>query len=318
MSSTGGKAKKQTRESPVELKEVFIPKKGTCGERLEIRIELSRNAPVQVKIGDMICPRPSRGHIGCYRVDFTPQDPGPSPVIVIVAVEPPIVHKGIIHVSSGCAELCLVHQLPRKAMTQERIEFSVEARDGCGNPCPAKDCCIQVWRGEPPVPVLCGIEQGEGPMHPAWLDASIAGPTTVEVWGRRAPTSLVPLLLDLHSPEVDPDRCLIPSSDSALLLGAMVGQAGRLNLEVIGADGQPREADVSVTHSVDISLEIRVHREGIGAYMIDYLPQLPGTGMLHVRANGRQVAGSPFRCNVGEIIKASSERDVGHKVFLTM
>lgn len=325
MASTG-KPKKQSRESPVELKEVIIPQKGICGERLEIQIELSRNAPVQVKIGDQICPRPSRGHVGCYRVDFTPQDPGPAPVIVIVAVEPPIVHKGIIEVTTGCAEICVVHKLPRKAMTQPRIEFEVEARDGCGNPCPAKECCIRVWRGEPPVPVACGIEQGDGsltsgsitPNHYAWLDATIAGPTTVEVWGRMAPTRLVPLILELHSPEVEPDRCVIPEEEKAWLGNAMVGQPASMGLQVFGADGKLRDAEVAVTHSVDISLEVRVHREELGSYRIEYLPQLPGTGMLHVRANGRQVAGSPFVCTVGEIIKASSQRDVGHKVFLTM
>jgi len=71
-----GKPQKQNPEHTVELREVSVPQQVEAGERMELTVELNRNAPIQVRVGDVVCPRPMRTHTGCYRVDFTPQDPG--------------------------------------------------------------------------------------------------------------------------------------------------------------------------------------------------------------------------------------------------
>jgi len=324
MAATSGKSRKENRDNPVAIKQVEIPTEAVAGERIEIQIELNRNAPIQVRIGELICPRPSRGHIGSYRVDFTPQDPGKLAVMIIVGVEPPIIHKGIIQVRTGCAELCVVHDLPRKMVTCDRVNFKVEARDICGNPCPAKDCSIQVWRGEPPVPVKCGIIEGGGstpgstPIHPAWFEATAVGPHTVEVWGRQAPTALTPFIVNVRSPDVNPEMCKVHVTDKSILARCMVGIQQSLTVEICGGDGIRREADVSTATSSGIELDTKVIAEGDGIYRIEYIAVQPGQGQFFLKANGKNVAGSPFPCNVGMVVKAGAERITGQKVFLTL
>ena len=53
-------------------------------------------------------------------------------------------------------------------------------------------------------------------------------------------------------------------------------------------------------------------------YRIEYIAVQPGQGQFFLKANGKNVAGSPFPCNVGMVVKAGAERITGQKVFLTL
>merc|ERR1712183_288790 len=127
--------------------------------------------------------------------------------------------------------------------------------------------------------------------------------------GKRAPTRLVPNIVVVRLPEVDPAACIVDGKEG--LARCMVGQPDSCWLRVMGMDGHPRpDAEVSLSCSEPGQLELEVVDEGSGCYRIDFTPIQSGGGFLHVRVNGHEVGCSPLACNVGHLVKASSQRDV--------
>jgi len=243
---------------------------------------------------------------------------GPLPVTVIVGVEPPVVHKAITQVLTGCALHCVVHGLPSKVQISKRVEFYIEARDKCGNPCSASACGMQVWYGLPPQPIKCGIVQGEDTtaVHIAWFEAANPGMHKVEVWGRRAPARLQPIMVEVMPQKVDVHNCYLEGIEG--LQQCMVGQQVSFSVVVHDEAGlRVQGAQVTVDAAEALGEQIEILDAGNGVYSVCYIPQISGEGHLNVSVDGMKVLGSPVKCVACQILKSSSQRDVGPSVFVT-